>query len=285
MAKAFLHARVSLHWGFVVRQLGASAAQMAYVLPPPPTVIGSFANPLARLLGAGESIDPRAGRAGSRFMACALEATLAAGAGLEVKGKIGVAVYGEPSRITATLYKGGTDYRKALKEPPYLAADRLLPVQAVGAASAPSARLDLAWLLDVDKLVKCLGPTALAVDEDLLAKAAWSIYRVGSREGLATVEDAGAYSEGDLTIIGEGGSFKSVLYQPRECVNPTGITVAVTLYNEDYREASYYVPSSVGGPSVLSPPREPGEFVLKSMCRAAAPKNKPELALAFKTGG
>jgi CRISPR-associated protein Cas5a/b/c len=120
MSQVFLYSKVKLHWGFIVRQLGASAAQLAYVLPPPPTIVGSFMNPLARILGLSETLDPKAGPAGSKVMNCALKATLSAAAGLDPCGNVGVAVYAEPSRITAGAYKTGGDYERALKQPPLL---------------------------------------------------------------------------------------------------------------------------------------------------------------------
>ena len=275
---AFLHARVLLHWGFSVRQVGASAAQLAYVLPPPPTVVGAFMNPLARALGLGELLSPGRGPATGPAMECALRATVAASAGLE--GDVGVAVHAEPSRILAAPYKSGGSYTRALRQPPYTAADELLPVQATGSASSPS-RMHLAWLVDAGALGRCLGR---GVDPELLEAAAWSVYRLGSREGLASVLEARAYGPEELEEVGEGSEVETVLYQPGECVEPAlpeGV-VKVALYDLSYREAEFYAPGSLGGPSFLLPPRRPALLTLRSGCRAVRPRRRPELALAYR---
>lgn len=276
MSLVFLYSRAVMHWGFIVRQLGASAAQLAYVLPPPPTVVGSFMNPLARILGLSESLDPKVGPAGSKVMSCALLATFSAAAGLDPRSDVGVAVHAEPSRITAGIYKTGGDYERALKQPPYLAADRLLPVQAVGAASSPKGVIVLAWLLDPLILSKCLGED---VGSDDLRAAAWSVYRVGSREGLASVVDAGVFTE--LETVPEGGVFESILYQPEDCAKPLVSVSKVTLYDVIYRQRSYLAPSLGGGPSGVTPPPEPASFELKSGCKAVRPCRRPELTLSY----
>ncbi|MEB3851669.1 MAG: hypothetical protein LRS49_03705 [Desulfurococcales archaeon] len=281
---AFLHSIVELHWGFTVRQLGASAAQLAYPLPPPPSVVGAFANPLARLLGLGEEVDPRRGPAAGRVMECALRATIAAGAGLEPSGPrgVGVVVYAEPSRIAAALYKTGGDYSNAIRQPPYLAADRLLPVQAAGSASAPGARLALAWLVDVEKLSSCLQARVGLAE---LGEAAWWVYRVGSREGLAAALEAGVAGPGEVEVVEEGGVFESILYQPARCARPApgSQVVRVNLYGRTYREEAYLAPTPAGGPSGLAPPPSPAGYVLTSTCRAARPRGRGTLSLSFES--
>jgi len=169
----FLYTILDLHWGYTVRQPGATAAQSAYVLPPPTTVVGAFANPLARILGVPDYVERRLLvrlPVQNRFMKCLLGATLAAGAGLlpARSPAIGAATYEEPSRIMGTPYKGGGDYREAVRKPAYLSATTLLPVQAVGAASAPGALLALAWLVNVDVLSDCVSER---VDIDMLDEA------------------------------------------------------------------------------------------------------------------
>ena len=277
MSLVFLYSRAVMHWGFIVRQLGASAAQLAYVLPPPPTVVGSFMNPLARILGLSESLDPKAGPAGSKVMSCALLATFSAAAGLDPRSDVGVAVHAEPSRITAGIYKTGGDYERALKQPPYLAADRLLPVQAVGATSSPGGHLVLAWLVDISRLSECLG---VNVEPSDLKAAAWSVYRVGSREGRASIADANVFEEYELEPIPEGGMFESILYQSEECTKPLTSITKVTLYDTNYRQRSYFTPS-LGGPSGIIPLPEAASFELKSGCKATRPRGYPSLTLSY----
>lgn len=281
MPPLFLYSRVVLHWGFIVRQLGASAAQLAYLLPPPPTIVGSFMNPLTRLLGLGESLvnreKQRAGPEGSYVMRCALTATIAAAAGLTES--VGIAVYAEPSRIAAALYKTGGDYTSAVKQPPYLAADKLLPVQAEGQASAPGASLTLSWLVDPEKLSQCLD-TSISIND--LEVAAWNIYRIGSKEGIASVVEAGIVDHDNLHFVSEGNIFRSILYQPVDCVSPMSSVISIILYDTKYRETAYYVPSLEGGPVAVTPTNTSFRFALNSGCRAVHPGSRPELSLSSR---
>ena len=279
----FLHSLVAVHATFIVRQIGATASQLVYILPPPPTVVGSFMNPLARILDLGEEGNVRKyGPAGSRAMSCALRATLAAAAGLKPSG-VGVAVHAELSRVLGAPYKSGGSYQRALRKPPYEAVAELLPVQAVGYASAPSLHLHLAWLIDAEKLSECLG-VQVSVKE--LRKVAWSVYRVGSREGIVSVVEAEAYDSERINFLGEGLRFESLLYQPEECVTPLEPLPRVMLYNKTYREALYYTVADLqGGPEALPPPAEPALFEVKSGCKAAHPRGEHYLTVSYTVGG
>ncbi|MFN3805478.1 MAG: hypothetical protein ACK4SY_10510, partial [Pyrobaculum sp.] len=178
----FFHARVSLHWGFVVRSFGATAAQTALALPPPTAIVGAFATPLLRLLGARDRYAPTGGSGGdvttkrrgkkvverasaSPLFGCILDATLAASAGLYPQGRgAGLGIAMEPSRLIAAPYKGSSE-RKRIKEGVERknvmeAMSRALPVQAVGAAYGVSTLLDLAWVVDVRELADCLNNVA-----------------------------------------------------------------------------------------------------------------------------
>ncbi len=285
----FLYSIVKLQWGFIVRQPGATAAQSAYVIPPPTTVVGAFANPLARVLDVPDYLESRARPrlpVQNRYMECLLSSTIAASAGVLPAAETGVAVYEEPSRIMGTPYKTGGDYQKAVKQPIYVSGTTLLPVQAVGAASAPNTLLALAWVLDLQGLATCLERIGVRgrLGREELERAAWSVYRVGSREGIAVVEDAGLYGGGELEVIGEGG-FESILYQPADCVETTdtGYTARVTLLGLDYREEEYLVPSGgLGGASALTPPPRPLDFYLsRPGCKAVGPRDEKGFFIAF----
>ncbi|MCE4604209.1 MAG: type I-A CRISPR-associated protein Cas5a [Aeropyrum sp.] len=284
MNPVFLHAKVKLHWGFISRQPGASAAQNAYPLPPPTTVVGAFANPLSRLSGIPDSLDlTRKGRLVFTLgMECALRATLAAGAGIEAPladGRVGIAVHEEPSRILGVPYKGGGDIQRAVKQPIYLGAQTLLPVQAVGEAASPGGMVHLGWLADLDVLEECFKPLSM----DVLESVAWSVYRVGSREGLASVLDAGAYMGSELEIV-DNRTFRSILYQHAECAKPDDITAEIVLQDYNYRESLFYAPAGLGsGQSILFPPAEPARFYLKPGCKGAIPRGKEGyIGLAFR---
>ncbi|MEB3862035.1 MAG: hypothetical protein GSR84_07435 [Desulfurococcales archaeon] len=271
MRPVLLYSKIRLHWGFITRVPGASAAQPAYPLPPPTTVVGAYANPLARLVGEPDSLytglagGPPRGRRRPRLMPrilkCSFEATLGAGAGLS--GLVGVASIEEPSRILAGPYKGGGSYEKAVRSPPYIGVQEVMPVQAMGHAIAPGAMIEMAWLLDADRLSACLG-----VGEEklvgILELVAWSVYRVGSREGLASVVDARVYGE---PRIGEG-VFNSILYQRADCATPEmGGTIEVTLNDIHYVEALYHVPAR-GSVGALAP-GDPVTFTTQPSCKYA----------------
>jgi hypothetical protein len=136
----------------------------------------------------------------------------------------------------------------------------------------------LAWLLDPSVLSACLG---VDVKVSNLRAAAWSVYRIGSREGLASVVDAGMFSSTQITYISEGNVFESILYQPEDCAKPLSLTPEVILYDTAYRERSYLVPGLVGGSSGIIPPHETQSFELKSGCRAARPHEAPHLTISY----
>ncbi len=286
MKPVFLYSTLQLHWGFIVRQAGASAAQSAYIVPPPTTIVGAFASPLARILEIPDAIDPeriRGRRAklpvSNRMMLCAINSTLAAGAGLEPGS--GVVVYEEPSRISGPPYKGGGAYDRAVEKPIYESVQEILPVQAVGAVSAPNARMVIAWLVNIDELGSCMGRS---VEESMLEEAAWSVYRLGSREGISSVTRAGV--DVDPEIL-NAGVVETILYQKEECVAPVhGANVAgVTLLNTSYEESYYYMPAGMmSGSSIITPPPRPVKFMLRDGCSAAIAGDalgKSRLALAF----
>ena len=282
MEPHFLTSTVELHWGFIVRLVGTSASQPAYPLPPPTTVVGAFMNPLARILGVGEGGQPRRlHRVISRAMECALRATLAASAGV-LPGKTGVAVYEEPSRILGGAYKAGGSYEKAVKQPPYIAVQELLPVQGTGAASAPKLRLVLAWLLDLGKIQSCLDVT---IGSQELESAAWSVYRVGSREGLVSTIEAAHYGGEELETLGPGERFESILYQPEECSQPleARYTVIPLPTHPDYREASFITPTTLkGATTMLTPASEPLLQAVREGCIAVRPRPREYLALTLR---
>jgi len=270
----FLYSLLHVHWGYIIRQPGATAAQAAYILPPPTTVVGAFANPLARILGIPDYIGVKERTllpVQNRFMECLIRATLAAGAGLvrTPRLSIGAVTHEEPSRIMGTPYKGGGDYQKAVKQPIYLSATTLLPVQAVGATSAPGALLAVAWLIDAERLNSCLG-ARLSLED--LEGAAWGVYRLGSREGIANTLMAGVLG-GDGLDYPEG-VFQSVLYQDSSCVLlRRGSLSRVALISYDYREREFLVPSGeASGINILTPPSRPATFRLRPGCRAAGTK-------------
>ncbi len=285
-----LYAKTRLHWGFIVRQIGASAAQPAYPIPPPTTVVGAFANPLARLLGLGEPQPAR--RKASRgtidsFMECLLKATLNASAAiLETSQGVGSVIYEEPARLLAAPFKGGGSYEKAVKSPILVGSQEILPVQGLGFASAPSAVLALSWIVEKESLERCIGRSLSRTELEVVA---WNVYRIGSREGVSATVDAGVIEKDDMKLIGVGeGGFVSLLYQPASCVSPRrggSMVTEVILPSLSYIEEAFLVPAELGSSSALIvPPSKLARFSIASdVCKALVPRDMPEFSLAFKS--
>ena len=296
MSSLFLvHTRLILHWGFMIHKPGTTAAKPAYILPPPTTVVGAYAAALAVAAGVPhrpifrESHGPL-----EEFHACLLRATLAAVAGLAplgTEGGVGIAVYEEPSRILGAPFKNprSGSYSKALRAGPVYALyakPEILPVQGLGAAYAPGALLDLAWLIDAQRLEVCLPKRDVG---ELLEAAAAGVYRIGSREGLASPLHWHVYH---ADIRGPGSLFQSSLPQPSRCASPRKGSVARIVLPRvpDYKEEEYLVPSAASSTGLLLPPTcNDGlcgaGFEARSGCSVAVPEKGPNyLSLSFPKG-
>ncbi len=245
-------ARVRPAWGYSVRYAGASAAQPALPLPPPSSVVGFYAEALARVLGL-----PEAGRHGRHGVAGVLASyTVAAGAGLDPRSPVGVAVYGDAGRVLSLVYQ-----RKRREWEKYAWA-----VQSMGAAYAPSALLCLAIVVDVDGVAERLGA---GVDEVLEALGAGG-WRLGSKEGIVFVEWSGVV-EAEALGGGWDGVFRSVLYQEAGLVEPLDYGyVEVSMWGLEAlrgREGPvptykrFIVPASPSStPSIIVPPPDAARF-------------------------
>ncbi|ABM80500.1 type I-A CRISPR-associated protein Cas5a [Hyperthermus butylicus] len=202
MKPLMLVSKVELAWGFSVRYAGASAAQPALPIPPPTTIVGFYAEPLARLLGLAEYRGFPAKRPCSPAALLA-EHTLAASAGLNSDSRSGLVVHSDLSHVATLPYQRR---RKTGWEKLAFAA------QAVGAAYGPAARLYLALVVDVEGLSRKLGETV----ESIISALAWAGWRLGSKEGLVSVIHAEAVEPVTLT----GGVFETILYQEGGLVEP-----------------------------------------------------------------
>ncbi len=258
----FLYSKLSLHWGFTVRVKGATAAQPALVLPPPTTVIGTFAHPLARLLGLQEEYVPVAKKAKEKavitpIFECFLRSARGATAGLDPESATGLSTHMETTRIMGLVYKTGGQVREALKRPIYSATPVIMPVQPLGSTYAPNGILHIGALIDIGDLAKCLGTSVQDIDAHGL-KACYGVSRLGSKEGLVSVLGA-AYgepesSEGDISTIG---------YVPASMAikRASEFFVSIYMYDLEYRMAEYLVPVGIriASQNIITPPvRLPG---------------------------
>lgn len=277
------YSTVTLSWGFTVRYKDASASQPAYVLPPPTTVVGAFTYPLARLLGLRDTghgrISYESGALITELMRKAMEATITASAGVVVEEvETGAIVHNEISKITASMYKGGTEKGRIRAKPhsPEFykeALPRIFPAQAVGSAYAPGVKLLLTWVVDVEKLSRSLG----LKEEDLDSHGTLisiGVTRIGSKEGIASNDPAeSGYDKNPRVKVGE--SFETVQYVMEQCVEPIEITPPpiIELPHLDYVLKRFYIPSVQASNTVVVPLKkyELRKFRLKEPCRAYQP--------------
>jgi CRISPR-associated protein Cas5a/b/c len=267
------YAKVFTTWGFVVRHRGVSAAQPAYPVPLPTTVVGAFGYPLIKALGLpmGESgkIEWGDGNIVTEVMKPLLEATITASAGLTSPHyeapsggranilRFGLAVHQEPGRIVAVPYKGGGDLERirrakfASTEFFVEAIPRALPVQAVGAAYAPYLKLELLWVVDVEKLSRELGVSVEKLDSTA-HRAVYGVVRVGSKEGLVVLEDA-KYTR-EVKVYKPGEKVHTRLYVPKTCAElHAGSAGELMMLDLKYRLSYFYLPAQVASNNLVIP--------------------------------
>lgn len=283
------YVQATLSWGFVVRHSGVSAAQPAYLLPPPTTIVGAFAQPIARAAGLnpyqygrlGPSLEWGEGRLISPLMRPFLESTVVAAAGFiasDGEPGVGLAIHQEVSRIAASMYRGGEDIRRMrrakLKSTEFFeeAVTRAIPVQAVGAAYAPGVRVELLWIFDVVKLSEGLG---IGVDEleGVVEKAAYGLSRLGSKEGLVAVEPETVVYDRSPKILPAGSRVRTRLYVDASCVEPLDpeSSFRALIPGLDYKSRLHYVGAHFASSLMLVPLREkdpPPTYRVLEPCKA-----------------
>jgi CRISPR-associated protein Cas5a/b/c len=267
------YAKVLTTWGFVVRHRGVSAAQPAYPVPLPTTIVGAFGYPLIRMLklplGRAGGIEWGEGNLVTEVMKPLLEATITASGGLtspryEASSRthtsilwFGLAVHQEPGRINAVPFKGGGDLER-IRRAKFASTDffieavpRALPVQAVGAAYAPRLKLELLWVVDVERLSKELGISVERLDS-AAQKAIYGVVRVGSKEGLVALEDAKYTTE--VKIHRPGENVHSRLYVSKACAElQAGSAGELVMPDLRYRLSYFYLPAQVASNNLVIP--------------------------------
>lgn len=276
----FFYSTIRLSWGFTVRYREVSAAQPAYVLPPPTTVVGAFAYPLARILGfrdvyeSGEKLGN--GVLVSKYMKPFLEATRAASAGVITDMGAGLAVHSEISKISAVRYKGDTERRRMMTTPfsnrfYTEALPKVFPALAVGSTYGPGATLLLSWVVDASKLSKSLGLKEEDIDS-VGPIASHGVSRIGSKEGLVASDPEGSGYVKNPRILASS-PFKTIQYVIKKCAEPLYTAPEVELPYLDYRLRKFYVPS-IQASNALVVPLKRGElldFTLQEPCKAYVP--------------
>ncbi len=173
-------------WGWSVRIPLASVSGASLPLPPPSTVVGALLYGAASSLGVGEQLE--VGGFLTRWLSRVSRLVLSATAGL-VEGVI----------VTAydTLRASNVPYLRPenLNDP-----SQWFTVTGFGVTVAHGSRLCLAAVLD-DRVLDLVG-------RRVLEASAWSASRIGSKEGLASVVEAGVYEAQPLG----GERFETILY-------------------------------------------------------------------------
>lgn len=186
-----LTVKARYHWGFWVRAPGTSKFQATLPVPPPTTIIGAIAYPLAKrgalsLQGVrreGEVVlDPKLGLMSPAGL---LEKYVYATASLDTDQSLGY-MWDDLNKFVTILFQEttkSTDEEKAVGGRRYLMKYRTGALPA-GKVYYPSGRISMVML--VDEGVREIISGRL---EDELRMAAWQITRVGSKESIVSVEE------------------------------------------------------------------------------------------------
>jgi CRISPR-associated protein Cas5a/b/c len=286
------YAKVLTTWGFVVRHRGVSAAQPAYLVPPPPTIVGAFGYPLIRALGSpqkgGGKIKWGEGILISEAMEPLLEATVVACGGfvspaIDISDhasrkrsvRTGLAVYQESVRIIAVPYRTGgqmSNVRRAVPGTSLFfenAIPLVLPVQALGATYAPHIKLELLWVVDIEKLSKEFDVSVDKLD-NTAQKAVYGVVRIGSKESLVVVE--GAKYVREIKIYEPGMKIQTRLYVPKTCAELyAGSASELIIPDLEYRLSYFYLPAEIASNNLVIPLPEgypPPTFKILDRCKA-----------------
>ncbi len=287
------YTQLKTHWGYIVRYPGSSASQPSFIVPPPPTIVGSLAYAIARyfriksrkVLEKRKPIGFGGGVVITPLMKDVLESTITASMGIELRG--GGKIYGvthsmEPSRLVSIMYKGGKERSRATKEIPSMdsikfyseAVPRIITTLGAGYTIAPGIVFNLIWVFKIDLLADKLGIDEEVLDNEL-SKALNGIIRIGAKESLVSINPSKNIYVKNPKITGGGAEFKSIFYQSTRCVDLIkGSSHMVKLYGLDYRPMDYYLPAYMGSNNFIIPlidefliPR----FRLKNNCLAFSP--------------
>jgi CRISPR-associated Cas5-like protein len=181
-------AQAMLHWGFWIRYPLASARQDTYVVPQPSTLVGALGAGLARAISGlcGVAIpeiihNPRARDMQSRYSVPIITFILPAIKDVYFRVLSGWGI----RSMDITRHFQGTYIRvEDLKDP-----SQWFAVRVTGKVYAPKMEIEIAYLVDTEKLREALGEFECNVDpEKALSYGLASMTRLGPVEGLLTIE-------------------------------------------------------------------------------------------------
>ena len=168
----FLYVEAKLHWGFACRLVPFGKSRLTLKIPPPSTLLGALAYPLARQLGWPEVIldDPgESAKSGAdrvrKFLVSA-----------HARMRFAPSIRSDINRVFWYYF---------LKKEVRTDAIALEKVYANPLPGEEVPKIDIIYVIDTSQAEGALGPRWPA----LLEISAWAMTRVGQKEGLITVEE------------------------------------------------------------------------------------------------
>ena len=167
----FLYVEAKLHWGFACRLVPFGKSRLALKVPPPSTLLGALAYPLARQLGWPEVILEADGRAKS-----GADRVLGFSASAHARIRFAPSIRSDISRVF---------WYYLLKKEVRTDAIALEKVYANPLPEEGAPKIDIIYVIDAGRAEDALGQRWPA----LLETSAWAMTRIGQKEGLITVEE------------------------------------------------------------------------------------------------
>ena len=205
-----LHVKATAPWGWSIKAPGQSAAQTPIPVPPPSTLLGALAYPYFTFKGWPELIFENGAYYSPAY---------------KLLEQVSYAAFGISTSV-ATVHQDLTKNVIApyLRQPHRKISSNWFGAQAMGKTINPNGKIEIAYVL---------RPGA---DEAGLLKAAWSITRLGSKEGIIAVEDASVQE----VVPAEMRLAITAFYAPYSCVEviePGGEIIEFW----DYRDPRAYI--------------------------------------------
>ena len=196
----FLYVRAKLSWGFACRLVPFGKSRMTMKAPPPSTLLGALAYPLARSLDWSEVLlgDGKEVSGADRVRKFVVSAHAKLSSSLAVKAD-----------INRVFWFDRHPQRKEVKTD-------AIALERVYTSPVPGAReseMELIYIVRSEPASRVLGEKWVP----LLEAGGWSLTRVGQKEGLVSVEDV---KLAEARVL-EGNKVKTSFYFPLEaCFSP-----------------------------------------------------------------
>jgi len=166
------------HWGYSIRAVSESAAAHPYMVPPPSTLIGALSYGLTRVRGLSECTNIEGKLASRTLEAYSIVSWATFGLQDERKEMAIVAHgYSDPVRLFRLPYQRGARHEWAQR-------DMWFGVAAHGKTYYPTGGFKILYLIRKREAEEILGGDY----QEILLRSCASICRLGSREGLVSIE-------------------------------------------------------------------------------------------------